>query len=162
MTLLHSQIPHARLVIYPFLGADCSPELHGYQNSNGCIVLSCIVLRNSAGNLLFFSKILPRPDLDIKDLPFFSQVRSFAYLYALLLLFLFRRVSLRSYKRSRTSLVTNGFFPATFIPKYLTGCIRHCYIVGVIMVIMSMSSSFRPMSGENFPPIFAWKVRAKI
>ena len=26
-------------------------------------------------------------------------------------------------------MVTQGIFPVTFVPKYLSGCVSHCYIV---------------------------------
>ena len=51
-------------------------------------------------------------------------------------------------------------FCAIFLPKYLTGCVSHCYIVVVILQSMSLSSSLRLMSGSNFPPIVASEVRS--
>ena len=68
--------------------------------------------------------------------------------------------NLSSHHRGREHLWWLMLFPATFFPKYLTGCISHCCIVVVIMVSMSMSSLLSPMSGANFPPTVAWKVQA--
>ena len=115
------------------------------------------------------SSVTHFPDLPwtVEDLPCFSEVRSFSSWYALLLLFLFRQVSISSHRvlSSPLSLSSLPFesscllpcivllllfhtvssplikevenisddpwhFPVKFIPKYLTGCISHCCIVG--------------------------------
>ena len=161
--LLQSKLPHGGLVA-DLPGAGCSPVLRCLNNSHSCTVLSNM-LRIS------FSSVIHLLDLSwiVKDLPCFSEVRSFTSRYALLLLFssgkfqcprtehlssppaftAFRILllaslysfalsasyrfffkSLLSSQRSRTSLVTHGFFLRAFLPKYLTGCISHCCIVG--------------------------------
>ena len=169
--LLQYQLPNGGLVADLLPGAGCSPVQHCLHNSHSCTVLSNIL---SSVHLLriSFSSVRHFPDFSwiVEDLPCFFEVRSFTSWYALLLLFLFRQVSISSALSTYPVLlcflhcllnppvcfpvffcscfiplllqispliaeVENIFgdpwlFPAAFLPKYLTGCISHCCIVG--------------------------------
>ena len=92
---LQSQLPHGGSVADLRPGADCSPVLHCHRNSHGCTVLSNIL--PSAENVLFFERHFPDLPWTVEDLPCFSEVRSFTSWYALLLLFLFRQISISSH-----------------------------------------------------------------
>ena len=92
--LLQSQLPHGGLVADLLPGAGCSPVQCCLHNSHSCTEqYSVHLLRIS------FSSVRHFPDLSwiVEDLPCFSEVRSFTSWYALLLLFLFRQVSISSH-----------------------------------------------------------------
>ena len=127
----------------------CSSVLRCHHNSHSCTALSNILC--ICWGSRFFVRHFPDLSWIVEDLPCFSEVRSFTSWYALLLLFLFRQVSISSHwapiqssfalltafwillfaslnyfapsasyrfffkfllssQRSRTSLVTHGFF----------------------------------------------------
>ena len=110
--LLQSQLPHGGSVADLLSEAGCNPVLRCLHSSHSFTVLSKYsvhLLRIS------FSSVRHFPDLSwiVVGLPCFSAVRSFTSWYALLLLFLFRQVSISSHwARIQSSF---AFFAAFWI-----------------------------------------------
>ena len=86
-----SQFPYEELVLDLLLGAVCSPELHCHHNSPEQYFVH--PRRISCSSVTHFWDL----SLIVEDLPCFSEVRSFFSWYVLLLLFLFRQVSISSH-----------------------------------------------------------------
>ena len=88
--LLPSQLSYEESVVDLFLAADCTPELHCQHNTWLYISeqYSVHFLRSSCSSVRFFQGL----SWIVEDLFCFSEDRSFTSWYALMLLFLFRKV----------------------------------------------------------------------
>ena len=161
--LLQSQLCHGGSVADLLPGDNCSPVLCFLHNSHGYTFLNNILLRISYSSVKHFADL----SWIVEDLPCLSAIRSLTSWYTLLLMVLFRQVSISShwepiqssfafftalriflfaslypfassasYRFLFKSLLSSHehfwwpkTFPATIIPKYLTGWFSHCCIV---------------------------------
>ena len=77
----------------------------------------------------------------------------------LLLLIHIASSNLSSHHGGQDHLCDIGSSPPTFPSISMAASVTAVLLV-VIMVLMSVSSFLRPMTGANYPPIVAWKVHA--